>query len=92
MVVKTLPEDRLIRKAVVQGISRLLRDVYDQDAVGPVPGHIGQLLARLDTVKPSLRLKTPPGPRPCGAADQEMPRVLLKWPERSSPSALLIYF
>jgi hypothetical protein len=44
--VKTLPEDRLIRKAVVQGIGRLLRDVYDQDAVGPVPDHIGQLLAR----------------------------------------------
>ena len=53
MAVKTLPEDRLIRKAVVQGIGRLLRDVYDQDAVGPVPDHIAQLLARLDTVKPS---------------------------------------
>jgi len=53
MVVKTLPEDRLIRKAVVQGIGRLLRDVYDQDAVGPVPDHIAQSLARLDTVKPS---------------------------------------
>jgi len=53
MVVKTLPEDRLIRKAVVQGISRLLRDVHDQDAVGSVPDHIAQLLARLDTVKPS---------------------------------------
>ena len=53
MVVKTLPEDRLIRKAVVQGIGRLLRDVYDQDAVGPVPDHIAQSLAGLDTVKPS---------------------------------------
>ena len=53
MVVKTLPEDRLIRKAVVQGIGRLLRDVYDQDAVELVPDHIAQLLARLDTVKPS---------------------------------------
>jgi hypothetical protein len=53
MVVKMLPEDRLIRKAVVQGIGRLLRDVYDPDAVGSVPDHIAQLLARLDTVKPS---------------------------------------
>jgi hypothetical protein len=52
MAVKTLPEDRLIRKAVVQSIGRL-RDVYDQDAVGTVPDHIAQLLARLDTVKPS---------------------------------------
>ena len=53
MVVKTLPEDRLIRKAVVQGIGRLLRDIYDRDAAGTVPDHIAQLLARLDTVKPS---------------------------------------
>jgi hypothetical protein len=53
MAVKTLPEDRLIRKAVVQGIGRLLRDIYDPDAVGPIPDHIAQLLARLDAVKPS---------------------------------------
>jgi hypothetical protein len=53
MIVKTLPEDRLIRKAVVQGIGRLLPDIYDRDAVGTVPDHIAQLLARLDAVKPS---------------------------------------
>jgi len=53
MVVKTLPEDRLIRKAVVQGIGRRLRDVYDQHAVGLVPDHIAELLARLNTVNPS---------------------------------------
>jgi hypothetical protein len=41
---KTLPEDRLIQKGVAQGIGRLLRDVYDQDAVGPLPDHIAQLL------------------------------------------------
>ena len=58
MAVKTLPEDRLIRKAVVQGIGRLLRDVHDQDAVGSVPDHIAQLLARLDTVGLSGTRKT----------------------------------
>ena len=42
-----LKQEQLVRKAVIEGLSRALRQVYTEEQVGPPTEHIKQLLTRL---------------------------------------------
>ena len=45
--VRFLTQEQLVRKAVIEGLSRALRQVYTEEQVGPPTEYIKQLLARL---------------------------------------------
>jgi hypothetical protein len=44
--VRFLPEEQLVRRAVLEGVGRGLREVYTEQQVGPLPEQVTQLLAR----------------------------------------------
>ena len=44
---RLLPEDQLVRRAVLEGVGRVLRQLYTEEQVGPPTEHIAQLVARL---------------------------------------------
>jgi hypothetical protein len=47
-----LPEEVRVRRAVGEGVSRGLRDVYTEHKAEPVPEHIRELLLLMEQVPP----------------------------------------
>jgi len=45
--VRFLTEEQLVRRAVLEGVGRVLRQLCTEEQVGPPTEHIAQLLARL---------------------------------------------
>jgi len=46
-------ERLLLRKGVIDGVGKVVRAMYEQDSIEPLPGSLAQLLARLTAPRSS---------------------------------------
>jgi len=48
-----LSPKRLLRKGVIDGVGKVVRSMYEQDSIEPLPESLVQLLARLNASRSS---------------------------------------
>jgi hypothetical protein len=48
-----LSPERLVQKGVIDGVGKVVRAMYGQETIEPLPEGLAQLLARLNASRPS---------------------------------------
>jgi hypothetical protein len=48
-----LSPERLLRKGVINGVGRVVRVIYEEESIEPLPESLAQLLARLNASRSS---------------------------------------
>ena len=51
------PERLLLRKGVIDGVGKVVRAMYDEESIEPLPESLAQLLARLNASRSSAPRK-----------------------------------
>jgi hypothetical protein len=52
-----LSPEGLVRKGVIDGVGRVVRVIYEQESIEPLPESLAQLLARLNASRSSAQRK-----------------------------------